>query len=79
MLRLLEMKKRYIIALNSKFMCLNYLDYQKNIKNIISQTDLKQAVKTIQDRNRGYFACILLGYAFGKAKGKKCFVDCECK
>lgn len=32
------------MAVNSKLLCLNYLDYQKDIKDIISQTDGKLIV-----------------------------------
>ena len=32
------------MAINPKILCLNYLDYQKNIKNIISQSEGKLIV-----------------------------------
>ena len=35
---------RECMAINPKILCLNYLDYQKNIKNIISQSEGKLIV-----------------------------------
>lgn len=35
---------RECMAINPKILCLNYLDYQKNIKDIISKTDGKLIV-----------------------------------
>lgn len=35
---------RECVAINSKLLCLNYLDYQKNIKDIISQAEGKLIV-----------------------------------